>query len=220
VEAAVAGASDFVTSLTSIQAHIDLATWYSLNAGTAQVRFGLRLQPRPDKYYLFEVVDDGGGIERFTRTIAGQEDTAITRRTQIREDNNSLRFSAMFAKKFWDFLVLRAGLIETSGGVGANILLWDDRIDLRTDVFNFSGPRNRIGPDDPLFEDVLALPRWRTMLQVQPIPHLYLMAGVDDVLNLHASPAVQGFGFDYFFGAGITFQDDDLRAILPFVPSF
>lgn len=220
VEAAVAGASDFVTSLTAMQAHVDLATWYNVNASSAQVRFGLRLQPRPDKYYLLEIVDDGGGVERFTRTFIDREGDGIENRTSIREDDNSLRFSAMFAKKFWDFLVLRAGLIETSGGVGANLVFWDDRIDLRTDVFNFGGPRNRIDADDPLYRDIVAWPRWRTMLHVQPIPHLYLMGGVDDVLNFHAQPANDGFGFDYFFGAGITFQDDDLRAILPFVPSF
>lgn len=219
LEEAVAGASDFLVGLTSLETHVDLGTWYNVQAGSAQVSFELRLQPKPDKYYLIGIVDDGGGIERITRTFnppsAGEEVT----RTTIREDDNTLRFTAMFAKRFWDFLVLRAGLLETSGGVGANLLFWDDRIELRSDLFNFGGPRNKVALDDPAYPGY-AWPRWRTMLKIQPIPHLYLMGGVDDVLNFRARPAEVGYGFDYFFGAGVTFRDEDLRSILPFVPSF
>ena len=120
----------------------------------------------------------------------------------------------------------RAGLLETSGALGANLLFWDDRIELRSDVFNFGAPRHALN-DVPGDGIVLPAywPRWRTMLKVQPIPHVYLMAGVDDVLNFQVntmglSPQDVGYGFDYFFGAGLTFEDDDLRSILPFVPSF
>lgn len=223
IESAVEGASDFVSGLTAIETHVDLGTWYNMNRDRAQVSFELRIQPKPDKYYLIGVVDDGGGIERLTQTFSHREpDGTVTRRSSIRENDNSIRINAMFAKKFWDLLVLRAGLIETSGGVGANLLLWDERIELRSDLFNFGGPRNLLNEDldDPAYAGLFFLPRWRTMLKVQPIPHLYLMAGVDDVLNFQASPAVHGYGFDYFFGAGLTFQDEDLRSILPFVPSF
>lgn len=223
VQDAVEGASDFVTGLTAIETHVDLGTWYNMNRDRAQVSFEVRIQPKPDKYYLIGVVDDGGGIERLTQTFSDpNDDGSVTRRSSIRENDNSVRINAMFAKKFWDFLVLRAGLIETSGGVGANLLFWEDRIELRSDVFNFGGPRNLLASDmdDPLYAGMFFFPRWRTMLKVQPIPHLYLMAGVDDVLNYQASPAVHGYGFDYFFGAGLTFQDEDLRSILPFVPSF
>lgn len=223
VESAVEGASDFVTGLTAIETHVDLGTWYNVNRDRAQVSFELRIQPKPDKYYLIGVVDDGGGIERLTQTISDVTgEGEVTRRSSIRENDNSIRINAMFAKKFWDFLVLRAGLIETSGGVGANLVFWDERVELRSDLFNFGGPRNILNEDldDPLYAGMFFWPRWRTMLKVQPIPHLYLMAGVDDVLNYQATPAVHGYGFDYFFGAGLTFQDEDLRSILPFVPSF
>jgi phospholipid/cholesterol/gamma-HCH transport system substrate-binding protein len=227
VESAVAGASDYVTSLTSIEAHVDLGTWYRVRENQSAVSFELRIQPSPDKYYLIGVVDDGGGIERFTSSFGGGGGAAgdpTTQRTSIREDDNTVRITAMFAKKFWDFLVLRAGLLETSGALGANLLFWDDRIELRSDLFNLGAPRhalNDVVGDDPVLANLpLYLPRWRTMLKVQPIPHLYVVAGIDDALNFQVDPAVAGYGFDYFFGAGLTFKDDDLRSILPFVPSF
>ncbi|MFZ9888753.1 MAG: MlaD family protein [Myxococcota bacterium] len=223
VESAVEGASDFVAGLTAIETHVDLGTWYNLNRDRAQVALELRIQPKPDKYYLIGIVDDGGGIERLTQSLSSQSpDGTVTRRSSIRENDNSVRLNAMFAKKFWDFLVLRAGLIETSGGLGANLFFWGDRIELRSDVFNFGGPRNLLNEDleDPLYAGLAFWPRWRTMLKEQPIPHLYLLGGVDDVLNYDALPAVHGYGFDYFVGAGLTFQDEDLRTLLPFLPSF
>lgn len=219
LESAVSGASDFVSGLTSLETHVDLATWYNVQAGNAQVSFELRLQPKPDKYYLLGIVDDGGGIERLTRTFINPSDDGVVSRQVVREDDNTIRFTAMFAKRFWDFLVLRAGILETSGAVGANLLFWDDRIELRSDLFNFGGPRNKLVNGDPIYPD-FAWPRWRTMLKIQPIPHLYVLGGVDDVLNFQANPAVNAYGFDYFIGAGLTFQDEDLRSILPFVPSF
>jgi phospholipid/cholesterol/gamma-HCH transport system substrate-binding protein len=216
VEAAVAGASDFVTSLTSLETHIDIGSWYNVNRGAATTTVGLKLQPKPDKFYLLEVVDDDGALERFTER---DRDGRVLRES-VRENDNQLRISAMFAKRFFDFLVLRVGMIETSGGIGANLFLLDDRIELRSDVFNIAQPRNNV-VGDPLD---FYLPRWRTVLKAQPIPHFYVSAGIDDALNAFGANGFQryneqlGFGFDYFFGLGLTFQDEDLRSILPFIP--
>ncbi|MCP4500546.1 MAG: MCE family protein [Deltaproteobacteria bacterium] len=232
LEAAVVGASEYVTSLTSIEAHIDLGTYYSLRRGGSNVNFQLRIQPKPDKYYLIEIVDDGGAIERLTRTITTNEDVngqpAQTEREIVAEDQNQVRITAMFAKKFWGFLVLRAGLIETSGGVGADLFFWDDRIHLRADLFNFGGPRNHIDGTDALrFQGGFIAPRLRSWIKFQPVPFIYAMAGVDDLLNFGwggpvPNPEInaQGYGIDVFFGVGIAFKDDDLRSILPFIPSF
>ena len=217
VEAAVAGASDFVTSLTSLETHVDIGSWYNFNRGNATTTLGLKLQPKPDKFYLIEVVTDGGSVERFTERT---RDGDIIRES-IKESDNELRISAMFAKRFFDFLVLRVGMIETSGGVGANLYFLDDRIELRSDIFNVGAPRNTVEGDLlPSFY----LPRWRTVVKAQPIPHLYLSAGIDDVLNAYGENGYQsysdalGYGFDYFVGVGLTFKDEDLRSILPFIP--
>jgi phospholipid/cholesterol/gamma-HCH transport system substrate-binding protein len=226
IEYAVAGVSDYVASLTAIETHVDLGVWYPARRGVSTTALGLKLQPRPDKFYLFEVVDDGGGLEKLTQFFTDENGDGV--RTVERTEDNTLRITAMFGKKFWDFLVLRAGIIETSGGVGADLLFWDDRVHLRSDMFNFGGPRNYLSGDtgDPFVYETPYLPRWRTMLKVQPIPHIYIMGGIDDVLNWQVDPLAQcgastrcNYGIDFLIGVGITFQDEDLRAILPFVPS-
>lgn len=219
VEDAVNGAADFVTGLTSLETHVDVGSWYNVNRERTTTTLSLKLQPKPDKFYLVEIVDDGGNIERLITTDSEGNET----RSSIREEDNQIRITAMFAKKFFDFLVLRAGLIETTGGVGANIFLFDDMVEVRSDLFGTRGPRDSLVTDDI---GQLYLPRWRTLVKAQPIPHLYISAGFDDVLNAYRWEQGnfrlynqrEGYGFDYFVGAGLTFKDDDLRSILPFIP--
>ncbi len=219
VESAVNGAADFVSGLTSLETHVDIGAWYNFNRELTTTTLSLKLQPKPDKFYLVEIVDDGGQLERLVQTDRDGDDT----RSSIREEDNQIRITAMFAKRFFDFLVLRAGLIETTGGVGANIFLFDNRLELRSDLFGTRGPRDSLVTDEiPGFY----LPRWRTVMKAQPIPHLYVSAGVDDALNawnfqtnrLHLYNANDGYGVDWFLGIGLTFKDDDLRSILPFIP--
>jgi phospholipid/cholesterol/gamma-HCH transport system substrate-binding protein len=219
VENAVNGAADFVSGLTSLETHVDVGSWYNFNRERTTTTLSLKLQPKPDKFYLVELVDDGGNLERLVQV---QRDGGETR-SSIREEDNQLRITAMFAKRFFDFLVLRAGLIETTGGVGANLFLFDNRLELRSDLFGTRGPRDSLITDDV---GGLYLPRWRSLLKAQPIPHLYVSAGIDDVLNawrfdqgaLRLYNAGDGYGFDWFLGVGLTFKDDDLRSILPFIP--
>ncbi|HEY1100421.1 MAG TPA: hypothetical protein VGF99_15890, partial [Myxococcota bacterium] len=219
VEDAVNGAADFVTGLTSLETHVDVGSWYNFNRERTTTTLSLKLQPKPDKFYLVEIVDDGGNIERLITTDSEGNET----RSSIREEDNQIRITAMFAKKFFDFLVLRAGLIETTGGVGANIFLFDNMVEVRSDLFGTRGPRDSLVTDDI---GQLYLPRWRTLVKAQPIPHLYISAGFDDVLNAYRWEQAnfrlynqrEGYGFDYFVGAGLTFKDDDLRSILPFIP--
>jgi phospholipid/cholesterol/gamma-HCH transport system substrate-binding protein len=219
VENAVNGAADFVSGLTSLETHVDVGSWYNFNRERTTTTLSLKLQPKPDKFYLVELVDDGGNLERLVQV---QRDGGETR-SSIREEDNQLRITAMFAKRFFDFLVLRAGLIETTGGVGANLFLFDNRLELRSDLFGTRGPRDSLVTDDV---GGLYLPRWRSLLKAQPIPHLYLSAGIDDALNawrfdqggLRLYNAGEGYGVDWFLGVGLTFKDDDLRSILPFIP--
>ena len=219
VEDAVNGAADFVTGLTSLETHVDVGSWYNFNRERTTTTLSLKLQPKPDKFYLVEIVDDGGNLERLITT----DSEGNTTRSSIREEDNQIRITAMFAKRFFDFLVLRAGLIETTGGVGANIFLFDNSLEIRSDLFGTRGPRDSLITDT---NGELYLPRWRTMLKAQPIPHLYVSAGIDDLLNAYSFERsdfriyndTDGYGLDWYLGVGLTFKDDDLRSILPFIP--
>ena len=207
--------------------------YQSLRRDVSNVSFQLRLQPRPDKYYFLEVVSDRGFVERIDQTGYFTEQNAvgddiIVRRERSFQIDNRIRFTAMYAKVFFDFLVLRAGIVETSGGLGLDFKFLDERIILRTDVFNWTGPRDLALTGDPFFDDRSFLPRVRTLLKIQPVPFVYLNLGIDDPLNswnirgdpnfVVPDPLLDGYGFDFLIGAGLRFTDSDLRAILPFLP--
>jgi phospholipid/cholesterol/gamma-HCH transport system substrate-binding protein len=103
----------------------------------------------------------------------------------------------MFAKRFY-WLGLRFGIIEGTGGLGMNWWFFNDDLEFRFDIFQFGS--NEFGEE--------ALPRLKAMVTYRPTwlaNHLYLAAGGDDFLNSST--------FDYFFGGGIHFDDEDLKAI-------
>jgi phospholipid/cholesterol/gamma-HCH transport system substrate-binding protein len=87
----------------------------------------------------------------------------------------------------------RFGIKESTGGVGLDTLLWDDRFELRQDLFAFS--------EAPI-------PRYRVFLGYEFLHRLWVLGGVDDVLSNDRR--------DYFLGLQLRFDDRDLKNIMPF----
>src|SRR5262249_13534318 len=135
--------------------------------------------------------------------FAGQPATQVQRLT-----TNTLKLSVQFAKRFY-FATLRFGLIESTGGVGADLHFFKDSLSLRFDAFDFA-----------LQE--LRFPRLRAAVRYSPINHIYATVGIDDVLNNQVRDAATHrlvTGRDLFVGAGVYFTDDDIKTILPFTPT-
>ena len=107
----------------------------------------------------------------------------------------AFRFSLQFAKRFGPFTG-RFGIKESTGGIGLDLHLLQDRFELVTDLFGFS---------------VEPQPRFRFYLQYEFIKHLWLLGGVDNVFY-----PVQR---DYFLGLQLRYTDEDLKTLLPFAGS-
>ncbi|MEW5853683.1 MAG: MlaD family protein [Myxococcota bacterium] len=225
LEDTVDSATEFVGGLTATQTHVDILAWYNFRQSAAHSGISVKFQPKPDKYYLFELVNDPkrSSSEKVVTTRNLTDGT--TKVEHVSEVTDSFKATLMWAK-MWGPLTLRIGMIESSGGVGANLNFWDDRIQLRTDLFQFSMNR---------------FPRWRTYGQFSPIPHMYVLAGFDDPLNANFMGAVpvqylpyqmrrdyvqldwrnsNTWGAtDVFLGGGIFFTDDDLRGAFTQLPT-
>ena len=92
--------------------------------------------------------------------------------------------------------------------MGADFHLLQDLLSLRLDAFNFS-------------VEELRYPRIRAALRAEALGHLFVTAGMDDILNVQRFDTATGrllAGRDFFFGGGLFFTDDDLKALLPSVP--
>jgi phospholipid/cholesterol/gamma-HCH transport system substrate-binding protein len=195
VEGTVEDLHDFVGGISRIQTIVSLRTDYQFLGNGVKSYVELRLQPSEDKYYLIEVVNDPHGLTRYEQVDI--DTTNPNDPPHYREihtvTTNSLRFSLQFAQSIGPFTG-RWGIKESTGGIGLDLLLFEKRFELRQDLFGFGE---------------VVLPRWRVSLGYEFINRLWLLGGVDDILS--------GTRRDYFVGAQLRFNDEDLKRIIPFV---
>jgi phospholipid/cholesterol/gamma-HCH transport system substrate-binding protein len=190
-------ASSFTNKLARLQTVIDLRTEYHVSQNAAKNYLALKLIPKSDKYYMVEVIDDPRGAVEVVETCQDPENCDPENRDKSVTIKDDFKFSIQFAKRF-SWLGLRFGIIEGSGGLGMNWYMLNDDLEFKFDLFQFG--KNEYG--------ISSRPRLKAMLMYQPhwlANHIYFAAGGDDFFNKET--------FDYFFGAGLNFNDEDLKAI-------
>jgi phospholipid/cholesterol/gamma-HCH transport system substrate-binding protein len=197
VEGVAETVGEFVGGLSRLQTIVVLRTDYQFLTRGVKSYLELRLQPREDKYYAIEVVNDPRGSTKIEQTVVKtsnpNEPPQYYEQRQV--TTNAFRFSLQFAQSFGPFTG-RFGIKESTGGVGLDTLLFQNRFELRQDLFGFGE---------------VVIPRWRISLGYEFVSRLWLLGGVDDILN----PVNR----DYFIGVQLKFNDEDLKGILPFAPS-
>ncbi len=212
---AVEGLADYFDRLQRMQIELHLRSEALLNQSVsegrpgAKVYFGARIIPRPDKYYELELVSDPRGLDTITTETStttvdgGPPTTTVVSRNK---NEQKLAVSLQIAKRYGP-LTVRGGLIENSGGIGADLHMLDERLRLSISMFQFNRPQNNLFPRTKLWVDWIFL------------EHFYATTGVDDFLNRWQSSNRPGgrpfnLGTDVFFGMGIQFTDDDIKTLL------
>jgi phospholipid/cholesterol/gamma-HCH transport system substrate-binding protein len=194
VQGVAEGVNDYVQNLTRLQTIVGLRSDYNFLANTIKTYVQLRLQPKEDKYYLLEFINDPRGLTTITDTSV--DTTNVTQpqhyETRTTTVSTGFRFSLEFAKRLGPFTG-RFGIIESTGGIGLDLHLLQDRFEVNNDLFGFS-------------ENVQ--PRYRVSISYEFIKHLWLLGGVDHLF----APNLR----DYFLGLQIRFTDEDLKTLLPF----
>jgi phospholipid/cholesterol/gamma-HCH transport system substrate-binding protein len=212
VEQITDDAKGFLGTLFGLKAYVGLRSEYNVFAGLLRHYITVELHTRPDKFYLVELErGPRGAYPDVTLTFDPTVDPNHWIRKTVIEDK--LRFTFQFAKRF-SWLTLRYGLKESTGGVGADLdVHWFNRdLRLSADVFDASfdsAPRVKLAAAFELFR------------------HLYVLGGVDELLNKPDTlQIIRGgsevpiqfdtfrFGRDYFFGGMLRFNDEDLAALL------
>jgi phospholipid/cholesterol/gamma-HCH transport system substrate-binding protein len=206
----VEAASTYVDNLAKLRIEVQLRSEWLLNQTGAKTYFGARLLPRPDKYYLFEVVSDPRGVDTVTTetvtsrdAISGNDTTTVSTKTLHQE---KLTFTLQMAKRYGP-MTFRVGVIESSGGAGTDLHLLDDALQVSVSVYQFSRPYQNV------------FPRAKVWVNYQFLQHFYLTAGADDFLNAWRQGRYPGgpkftLGNDLFLGGGLAFTDDDLKTLV------
>jgi phospholipid/cholesterol/gamma-HCH transport system substrate-binding protein len=190
--------SRFISRLTRLQFQVAMSSEYYTRSAAAKTYFELRMMPKPDKYYVLQLVDSPARnvktVDRLTTSTLNMGAPTTLRETEVTTEDRFL-VTLQFAKRF-HFLTGRLGILENTGAAGLDASFLNDRLNVVSDLFQFEAERN---------------PRLRVRATYEFFTHLYIAAGVDDVLNRDET--------DYFLGAGIRFNDDDLQAILATAPT-
>ena len=185
---------------------------YSYNPWTKNY-FSIRIIPKPDKWYGFELVDDPRGSVRRVQVRntlidpAGPNQFFPSSYTQITTERQ-LKFSAYIAKRYGP-ISGRFGILENTGGFGVKVHLLNDSLIVSADAFEFANPLKQH-------------PRIKVYADYRFLDHLFITAGADDLVNgrefdtEHPTRIVNGR--DYFFGAGFYFTDDDVKLLLSALP--
>lgn len=193
----------FVKQITGLQTIVAMRADLYISRGAVRNAVDLKLQPKDDKYYLFSLIDDPRGTTRVTETVTNtsdsNEDPLIREQTTVTEDR--FRLSLQFARTIYAFdkaiaFTGRIGLFENTGGLGLDIGLFDQDLQLTAELFSF---------DDNIW------PRLRIELAYTFFTHLFIAGGLDEVLNEELT--------DGFVSIGLKFNDEDLKAILTTAPT-
>jgi len=171
------GAQGFVAKVERIRIGVGLRTEQQEALGESKSYFSLRIKPREDKFYLLEVSED-------------------IRREDIKTRNtlNSLLYTVLFNKRYGN-INLKAGLMESTGGVGMDYYLWRDSVRFTADLFNFGG-----------YDIKSPNPELKITGRYYIQKYIFLYMGGDELFN----EAYRSF----FAGFGVMADEDDLKFLL------
>ncbi len=201
---AVAGIGDFLGSTQRLRTTFGFRSEYQFRGGETKTAVSLELTPGPDRSYLLEIVNNPFGRQRIneqtTTVIAPDGSVSTTSSRTVSTKENELQVTFLLQKR-WENFSLRGGLIESSGGVGVGYSLFDRRLDLRLDAFNFlrnGGPNLRAEARYHFFRNI------------------YAVAGAENLLDDRDIPGPRR---TFFLGGGFTFEDRDFAALVRQAPT-
>jgi phospholipid/cholesterol/gamma-HCH transport system substrate-binding protein len=193
IASAAGGVSNTISRVDRFRTFITFRGDYLYKVRDGKGTFTVELSPRENKSYILGIVSDPVGRVTVTETTVGG---TTTREEKVEQ---RLEFIAQFARRFSDS-TLRIGLTENTFGLGADQHLFNDRVKLTFDAWDF-------GEDEALAED----PHVRIGADIYPTKHIFISGGYDNALNSHRA--------GYFLGGGIRFEDEDFKYLFGSMPS-
>lgn len=199
VEAGVASLQETLGRAQRWRLDVDINTEQQFELEETRFQVNADLATTKSRFFRLGVVRAPYGnsettLETITTTVDGGPPTVVTTE-RLKEEEDAFAFNAQVGYRFdsrWGRTALRAGLLESWGGVGIDQALWDDRIGLTFDAFDF-------GRD----EDA---PHLRFEGRFFITPNIYTYAGYNDPLSSRYGSAV--------VGAGLRWTDEDLKYLL------
>jgi phospholipid/cholesterol/gamma-HCH transport system substrate-binding protein len=178
----------------ALKTYVDIAGWSVPAYDGSKAKFSVMIAPNPERYYLLGISSDPRGRDRKTTTTTSVNGSTPAVEIKSVNEEKGLRITALLGKYFGR-LDLAVGLIEDGGGIVAGY--WFDeerRFGIKSEVFS-------TGKGEPL--------TLRVSAKAHVYSGLYVTGGLDSVREYRGKST-------YFVGAGLFFNDDDLKYLLAF----
>jgi phospholipid/cholesterol/gamma-HCH transport system substrate-binding protein len=186
----LSGINRYVTKAEQFRTYFSYRGEYLLKEGNGKSYVDVMIKPKEDRFYLLGLAYDPRGRRTDYETTTGGVTTTTTE-----YERNSILFNAQIGKR-WKDLALRGGLLESTGGVGADYYLQNDKWKFSFEAFDFSEDRN---------------PHLKAWAEYRLFKSFYLTAGWDDFISRQGNSSVFG-------GVAIRFEDEDLKYLLTTTP--
>ena len=170
----------YLSSTTQSRLTVGFDTAYIQNDRYNKTNFSVDYSPKPTIHYL--------------ATLTSANDYRLGQSTNIHEDNRNL-VTAQYAKDFNNYR-LRAGIIESTGGVGIDYFAKNKQLKLSLDAYDFNAYNDARGTKAHL----------RAIANYTIKKHIQVYTGYDNFLNKESRTV--------YFGLGVKFEDDDLKYLL------
>ncbi len=181
-----------VNRINNIEADIGLSTGANTRTGT-DTRFDMDIYPAPERFFRLGIVTNEFGPESqtetdtYTTTNNGNE--VHVNKRQV--DHSSFKFNFQIGRRIQRF-GLRAGLIESTGGVGLDYFLPDWGIRTGMELFDY---QKEAGPN------------LRLMTEIKLWNVLFARVAGEDLVSKSGDQSAT-------FSLGLRFTDQDLAALI------
>lgn len=202
LEGAVKDIRDVIAPANKLQIGVDYHGEFRRDE-SAQNYVNLIFRTRPESYYLVGFTDQQAEtVDRTTETIDGDASDSTTRVKETIKRQSQLAINLQIAKR-WYNAAFRFGLFESSGGMAADYYLFGDRFRFSAEAFQWKGKGN----------DTRRVAHLKAYASVLFFNHVYAMVGIDDPTRLDTATGKVDPDKNYFIGAGVSFNDQDLKAL-------
>ncbi len=181
-----------VNRINNVEADIGLSTGANTRIGS-DTRFDMDIYPAPERFFRLGVVTNEFGPQTEKETITytsvnGGDETKVYKR---KENTSDFKFNLQIGRRIQRF-ALRAGIIESTGGVGADYFFPDWGIRTGTEIFDY---QKDAGPNVRVFSEIKL---WNV---------LFTRIAGEDLISKDGRQSAT-------FSLGLRFNDQDLAAVL------
>ena len=184
--------SDLMNKVSSVDLIVDAHSEYLFNSSAGNHEFGLRIKPRPNKYYYLGITASPYRVLTSNKTYYWGENTQ--NQPSLKEkiyQENTIAFTAFMAYRLY-FMTFKYGIFDSTAGTGIDFSLLRDSIVLNARINKFS-------------DDIA--PNFKIGVRYYPFETWFINFGSVYLLDDRR---------DFYLGVGATFTDDDIKSILTF----